>query len=240
MNIGYNQDFECWHRTGDVKKELYKARKKIIQKNFKKELNLAVSVPRSGGMGNSNTGNCARKVYNHPLFFAEQIIKKPRLRANSPRVRKTQRLITMVRNIWMVLRSCMKVNIDKLQAYCDEAAALYKELFPWYPMSPTLHKVLEHIGEILQYFPPTITSGMLTEEAGETANKDNHYFTEHHAPQHDLTARNLAVFTRFMIRGDPVVLSHLFPKKVVKSNAEAYPQEVLDMFEEVSTIYNAN
>ena len=236
LNIGFRQDFEEWQRRTKEFKELSKERKKIIQENFKRELTLAICEPRSGGLGSSNTGNTARKAFDHAEFFAIQIIREPE--ENPERVARASRLITMVRNIWIMLRSCIHINVDKLQDYCDVARNIYEELFPWYPMSPTLHKVLVHIKEIIQYFPPTITSGMLSEEATETANKDIKNFIEHHAPQHDLTARNLSVFTRFIVRSDPDVLAHEFPRKITKSNKEVYPQEVLDMFEEVSTIYH--
>ena len=235
LNIGFRQDFEAWQRRTPEQKELAKERKKIIQANFKRELSLAICEPRSGGLGSSNTGNTARKAFNHPHFFAVQIIKNPD--QNVMRVARCSRLITMTRNIWIVLRSCMKVNVDKLQDYCDIARKIYEGLWDWYPMSPTLHKVLCHIREIIQYFPPTITSGMLSEEATETANKDIKNFIEHHAPQHDLTARNLSVFTRFIVRSDPEVLAHEFPRKITKSNQEEYPEEVREMLEEVSVIY---
>ena len=51
-------------------KELSKTRKNEIQKELKKRLNIKVDYPRQG-LGNSNTGNTARKFFDGVDIVAE-------------------------------------------------------------------------------------------------------------------------------------------------------------------------
>ena len=96
-------------------------------------------------------------------------------------------------------------------------------------MSPTLHKILMHGGDIIRQFPPTITSGMLSEEPGESSNKDIKHVQLAHARQSSLTFRNLDTFLWLIGRSDPVILTQsTMNKKVPKKVTESYPQAVLD------------
>ena len=77
-----------------------------------------------------------------------------------------------IRNIWIALASGLPIDPDKFGAYCLEVADLYDAAFnkdgeTWYPMSPTLHKILFHGGDIIRLLPPSILMGFLSEEPSE-------------------------------------------------------------------------
>ena len=59
-----------WRVTKKEEKDIVEGRKKNRQKKFKEEMSLDVDVPRSGGAGNSNTGNVARRAFQDEEAFA--------------------------------------------------------------------------------------------------------------------------------------------------------------------------
>ena len=141
----------------------------------------------------------------------------------------SENLIKRLFNIYVALSSKLPLCPDKFETYCKETKALYVSELPWYPMCTSLHKILEHSADYLRLLPPTITSGMLSEEPSESANKDVKSWQIRHANQSSPEARNLSVFNRFYDRSDPQVLSILSEKKGVKSIIRPYPQEILDL-----------
>ena len=104
-------------------------------------------------------------------------------------------------------------------------------------MSPTMHKVLQHSAEYISLLPPTITSGMLSEEASESANKDIKKWQISHARQNNPTNRNLDVFCRLMDRSDPYVASFYSSKKKWRPKHESFPEVVLSLCKSSDEIY---
>lgn len=80
--------------------------------------------------------------------------------------------------ILRTLASGYKINIALFTKICDDTADLYVQLYPWYYMPPTVHKVLLHGAAIIKSF--IIPIGHLSEEAVEARNKDIRYYREHH------------------------------------------------------------
>lgn len=65
LHLAYRLDIKKWQaRTAEHKKTVSE-RKTIIQSKFKKEMGLIVDKPRSGGCGNSNDGNTARRFFKN-------------------------------------------------------------------------------------------------------------------------------------------------------------------------------
>ena len=69
-NLSDKLEVKKWKVTKKEDREKVEARKKKRQADFKTELGLIVDVPRSGGAGNSNTGNVARKAFQDEEVFA--------------------------------------------------------------------------------------------------------------------------------------------------------------------------
>ena len=56
-----------------------------------------------------------------------------------------------------------EINLSKFKTFCWETASLYVGMYPWYPMTQTLHKILIHGYEVIELF--TLPLGMFSEEA---------------------------------------------------------------------------
>ena len=104
---------------------------------------------------------------------------------------------------------------------------MYLSEITWYNMNPTMHKVLTHAAEYVSRLPPTIASGMLSEEASESCNKDIKRWQITHSRQFDPVARNLDVFCRLMDRSDPLVANFFSSKRKWKPKTDPFPAQVL-------------
>ena len=83
-------------------------------------------------------------------------------------------LVQRIHNVWIALASGLPIDADKFDEYCKVTYDIYeRDLWNektgkvWYPMSPSLHKVLKHGGEVIRLLPPSILIGMLSEEPTE-------------------------------------------------------------------------
>ena len=115
------------------------------------------------------------------------------------------------------------------QAYCDDLTQLYISEIPWFKMNPSMHKILQHSAQYVSLLPPTITSGMLSEEAAESANKNIKAWQISRSRQTDPVLRNYDTFCRLMDRSDPLVASHYSCKKKWRPKNENFPKEVLSL-----------
>ena len=59
LHISYRLDFLTWQARGAEKQELLKKRKKKMQEELRSKLGLTINLPKAGGSGTSNDGNCA-------------------------------------------------------------------------------------------------------------------------------------------------------------------------------------
>ncbi|XP_076248005.1 uncharacterized protein LOC143187644 [Calliopsis andreniformis] len=94
-------------------------------------------------------------------------------------------------------------------------------LYPWYYMPSTVHKLLIHGAEVIQ--TAALPIGQLSEEAQENRNKDYKTFRLHHARKISRLTTNEDVFHRILESSDPYI-SHLRPemkKKHIQVSAEA-------------------
>jgi len=110
-------------------------------------MGLNVDSPKQNVSGSSNVGNTAsRAIANYELLslilnICVQILKKCRII-----------LINISREF--------KIDPEKCRELCRESFDLYLKKYPWYPLSPTLHKVLVHGHQIIKSsFLPVNTLG---------------------------------------------------------------------------------
>lgn len=138
-------------------------RKSLIQKKL-----AALGMPIDRvvlGKGTSNTGNVARKFLRHYSEVSE---------ITGVDQNCIQRLYFI-----MVALTCSKpLNIPAFQIFCEETAKKFVDLYHWYRMPVTVHKLLVHGAQVAQFMPLPI--GMLSEEASEAANKIYRAVREHH------------------------------------------------------------
>ena len=180
-------------------------------------LGLPIFEPRAGGSGSSNDGNMSRRILrDHPDLLAEE--------CNVP-----IEFVKGIYIIWLALASSLPICPEKFQSYCNAVKQVYLDNVGWYSLSPTLHKILEHGSLVLQLFPDSIMSGILSEEPAEASNKDVKHFQIHHARQDSYEHCNVDVFNRQMQRSDPKILHYFEKKQRAQKNRDIFPRAVLEL-----------
>lgn len=155
LHLAYKLPLKKWQLRDQSAKEVAKQRKQVIQQEFKTKMGLIVDVPKAN-FGNTNDGNTSRRFFNdHQLSSEITGINID--------------LIYRLKIILEVISSGHSIDTQKFSAYTRETAELYVQLYPWYPMTPTLHKILIHGPEVVE--KALLPIGQLSEEAAETRNK---------------------------------------------------------------------
>lgn len=189
LHISYRLPFKKWQVKGDDLKEIYGKNKKRIQASFKSRLSLTVDKPKPG-FGSSNDGNTAR------TFFANSKVSAEITGLN-------EELIT---NFHLILRtlSCDKrVNIDTFGVLLKDTLKLYLEHYDWYYMPSSVHKVLFHSCEVINFFQLPI--GMLSEEALEATHKVIRKNRLNHTRKNSRANSNADLLNHLLISSDPLI-----------------------------------
>lgn len=124
-------------------KDQVEERKREIQRDLWQSIGVRFGVVTQG-FGTSNTGNTARKFFERPKTIA-MVLKLPY---------EVVRRLAVV----MVAISCqLPLNDHNFRNYLLETRKAWCEEFHWYPMSPTIHKILAHGADIA--FASSVTLG---------------------------------------------------------------------------------
>ena len=116
----------------------------------------------------------------------------------------SQDLIQRLAVILTAINSTRKgINPDKFGQYALETALLYVELYNWYDMPPSVHKLLVHGADIMRSLPLPV--GMLSEEAQEKRNKESRNIRERNARKtgREETMEDLA--HQLFVTSDPLI-----------------------------------
>lgn len=202
LKLAFELKILYWKARNREEKETVEKTKKTIQDIFRQEKGLLLSVVKVGA-GTTNDGNTARRFFSDPKFAAEK-------------TGIDERLINRFRVILGALSSSEDVDVEKFERYCRATAAeLYKELYKWYFMPPSVHKVLFHGSDIIEslYLP----IGLYSEEAQEARNKDFKRIREHNTRKMSRYETNIDTINGLLISSDPYISSirkqHSRPKK---------------------------
>lgn len=158
---------------------------------MKSTLSLTVDVVKQGS-GTTNTGNVAR------CFFAEA-------ENVAEIIGVDKNLIMRLGNILQVLACGKEINCEKFKKYCLTTAELCIQLYPWYKIPPSVHKVLLHGSDIIECLGLPI--GCLSEEAQEASNK---IFRKARAQNSRMKSRkctNEDLMHYLLISSDPLISS---------------------------------
>ena len=155
LHIGYKLDIKKWMARTEEEKRSVSTRKEKIKKDFRKHLNLVVDSPRVGA-GNSNDGNTARKSFQHSDIFSKI-------------TGVNKMLIDMLYCILQVLSSNREIDVQLFEFYCLRTARKIVELYPWYKIPSSLHKILIHGGTVIKRHLYPI--GIYSEECQESLHK---------------------------------------------------------------------
>lgn len=145
------------------------------------------------GCGSSNDGNTARRFFHDPEKTAAITGLDPVL---------IKRFATILRVI-----SCGEpINVEAFANFTHDTAQKYVDLYGWYYMPSSVHKLLIHGAEIVKHFG-LMPIGKLSEEAAEARNKDFKRIREHHSRKFSRVATNEDIFNGFLISSDPYISS---------------------------------
>lgn len=210
LHISYRLNVKKWQLRSDEDKSNVKQRSKDIKNRFKNEMGLIVDKPKPG-FGNTNDGNTARRFFEKPEASAD---------ITGLDVLLIQKFGTLLRT----LSSGYDINVEKFENVAQETRQLYVNLYPWYYMPVTVHKILLHSGEVIK--SSLLPIGQLSEEAQEARNKDCRRFREHNTQKQSRVATNRDLLNMLLITSDPVVNSL---REVPRKKKGTLPSEVLDL-----------
>lgn len=184
-------DFKKWSSRGEDKEKMA-LRKQQIQQAFKDETGLLVDIVKQGA-GTTNDGNTARR------FFSDA-------KASARITGVDEELIERFHIILQTVASGERVDLPKFSEFCKSTATLYVQLYPWYYMPASVHKLLMHGTDIIEHFG-LLPIGNLSEEASEARNKDFRKYRENHSRKVSRTATNEDILHNLLISSDPKLTS---------------------------------
>ena len=164
-----------------------KTLKEAIHEKYRTSVGLCVDEVRPGA-GTSNDGNTSRR------FFSDVELALDILGVDGDLIRRFGIILD-------VMNSSRRIDIPKFANYCRETAQLYVDLYPWYPMPNTVHKVLVHADKI--FAEVVLPIGLFSEEAQEALNKVIRRRRNYHARKMSRENTNEDVFRGMLELSDP-------------------------------------
>lgn len=195
-----------------MSKEALIEKKKEIQRSLYESLNMRFGIVKNG-FGTSNTGNMARIFFAHPRTISETL--------NLP--------FDIVKNlsILMIVISCqLPINIPTFKEFLQQTRILWCQKLSWYPMPPTVHKLLAHGDQIA--LSSIVTLGELSEEASEGKHKDFRFVKLHLTRKVDRVSTNTDLFMHSWGSSDPPVST--VGHNGIKTRSPI-PREALDLLD---------
>lgn len=214
LHIAYRINIKKWQVRTPEEKRMLAEQKLQIQKSLHDKLGLIVDKPKTGGNGNTNDGNTARRAFQNADIFANCL-------------QIDSRLVHNLKIILVSLSCQLPIDVQKFEEFCISTAQLYISLYPWFPMPSTIHKMLIHSADIIRY--SVLPIGMFGEEASESRNKDYKNFRLNHS-RHFSRKTNLEdLFYRVMDSSDPIVSSMSMISRIRKRKRLPLPTEVTQL-----------
>lgn len=212
LHISYKIEIKQWQVKGSEAKERVKTRKNTITTLFYREIGLVVDQPKQGG-GNSNDGNTARKFFDNPAKVSEI-------------TGLDSELICRFANILSALSSGHYINIQEFKFYCLETAQMCIQLYGWYKMSATVHKLLIHGSDIINSLPLPV--GQLSEDVLEASHKEYKNFRLFFSRKTSRINTNRDILNRMIVSSDPIISSH---RKTPIKKRRPFSAEVVKMLD---------
>lgn len=178
-------------RKTESEKKLEHEKKLYIQKRFREETGLLVDIPKAN-FGNTNDGNTSRR------FFED-----PKLASDITGINYD--LIYRLKVILEAISSGHIIHSEKYDQYALDTARLYVDLYPWHPMTPTMHKILIHGAVIIKN--ALLPIGQLSEEAAEARNKHFRLYRQEFARKFSRENCNRDILNRLLLTSDPLISS---------------------------------
>ncbi|XP_043867476.1 uncharacterized protein LOC122757883 [Drosophila mojavensis] len=218
LKISYRLEVKKWRVKGSDKQNVCQ-RKQYIQRRLRNEMGLNVDSPKQNGSGNTNDGNTARRAFNNVELFSNILSFDDQILRNFYTI-----LITI---------SCeYKVNSWKFKDLCEKTFYMYTAKYIWYPMSPTVHKILVHGHQIMDNC--IVPVGVLGENASEARNKIYKNDRKSHARKSSRLENISDVFNRALDSSDPLISSLSLKERARRNRRKNLPSEVVELLEDCS------
>ena len=178
---------------------------------MKRELGLNVDKPTQGS-GNSNTGNTARKFFCEYVKVAEI-------------TKIDENLIYRFWVILSIINGTQKINTSAYSAYAKETAVLYVNLYGWFYMPLSVHKLLIHGSQMIDSL--IIPVGQASEEGMEARHKDIRNARSAHSCKISRKRSLQDLMNWLLATSDPVIATTM--RKQVSSKKSVYTNEMLSL-----------
>ena len=116
-----------------------------------------------------------------------------------------------------MLDSGKPVDADEFHLFARETATMYLNLYPWYHMPASIHKLLIHRAEVIRSLPLPI--GAYSEEAQESRNKYVRLYKLKHARKTSRIDTITGQFRFLCITSDPII------SEIIQYDLEAKERE---------------
>lgn len=211
LHLAYKLPVKEWQvKKNSSNAKICDDRKDSIIKAFKEQMGLLVDMPKAG-FGNTNDGNTSRR------FFSD--IEKA-----SDITGIDKRLIHRYKIILETVSSGLDIDVQKFSNYALDTAKLYVELYGWYPMPPTVHKILLHGAAVIE--SAILPVGQLSEEAAEARNKHFRQYRLGFSRKFSREECNQDILNRLLLRSDPL-LTGMRPS--AKKSTKPFSKETIEM-----------
>lgn len=217
LHIAYRLTFCKWAAKTEKEKEQIKEAKERIQQEFRRRTGLFVDYPRQGS-GSSNDGNTARRFFRDPQLASEI-------------TGIDQRLIERFGIILQVLACGLPIDATKFDVYAKETARLFVQLYGWFYMPSSVHKILLHGAGIINHYS-LIPIGLLSEEAQESRNKDVKHYRKFNTRKCSRIHTNTDLLRKLLISSDPYISHFRFKAKNTKYIIDEAAKKMLIITEE--------
>lgn len=211
LHLSYQLETKTWRVPAQDKLAVSAKKSKVIDE-FRKRTALLVDMVKQGS-GNTNDGNTARRFFSDPITAAQI-------------TGVSEELIYRFQVLLQTISCGYKVKTELFREYALITARLFVELYPWYKMPASVHKLLIHGADVIDtLFLPI---GQLSEEALEARHKECRYYREHNTRKIGRKEVMEDLLHALRISSDPLI-SSLRPLQKRKSST--LNAEVLKLIE---------
>jgi len=212
FNIAMRLDVKVYRifKRNEADKNSVETRKKMIQKKLKEDLKILVGFVRPGS-GNTNTGNTFR------AFFAEHS-----LRQVAQITGLDYDILENCRKLCLAMRYSHIVDGSKFELLCKETLDKIRATYSWYPLSPSMHKLLVHGHLFLE--SGVLSMNEMAEDSLESFHKVFKKLRRSNARLTSFKDNNRDLFHRLLLKTDPLIAN---------SNTERLPRSTPQSIQEL-------
>lgn len=224
LNISYRLKIKKWRVTNARDKIVMKEEKKKVLQNLKDEFHILFAVPKTGGSGNSTSGNLCRRAFREPKKLASAL-------------GIDEKLVINISAILSALNSQVELDPQKLNRLCHKTFKIYVEHYEWYKMPATLHKILAHSSDIVLSLP--LPTGFFSEEGAEAQNKNYKFFRTYRARKNSRVNNLIDVYHKTLEISDPLISTRGQEYRLAQRKKRGFSDKVKRLFKKKSGL-NSN